>query len=98
MADIASLQALAAGLRARIIETSSRTGTPHLASCLSCVDILTVLYFAGSITCNAARAARSNVAASGDSVTASELRNSMFPLGPMASPGATMPAPLEWRP
>ena len=33
-------------LRARIIETSSRTGTPHLASCLSCVDILTLLYFA----------------------------------------------------
>jgi transketolase len=46
MADIASLQALATGLRARIIETSARTGTPHLASCLSCVDILTVLYFA----------------------------------------------------
>lgn len=45
MADIASLQALAADLRARIIETSSRTGTPHLASCLSCVDILAVLYF-----------------------------------------------------
>jgi transketolase len=46
MADTASLQAIAMGLRARIIETSSRTGTPHLASCLSCVDILTVLYFA----------------------------------------------------
>lgn len=46
MTDIASLSALAQGLRARIIETSSRTGTPHLASCLSCVDILTVLYFA----------------------------------------------------
>jgi transketolase len=45
MADIAPLQALARDLRARIIETSSRTGTPHLASCLSCVDILTVLYF-----------------------------------------------------
>jgi transketolase len=45
MADIASLQALARDLRSRIIETSSRTGTPHLASCLSCVDILTALYF-----------------------------------------------------
>ncbi|MEI6559661.1 MAG: hypothetical protein WCO00_14755 [Rhodospirillaceae bacterium] len=32
-------------LRARIIETSQRTGTPHLGSCLSCVDILTVAYF-----------------------------------------------------
>jgi transketolase len=36
---------LAAKLRARIIETSSKTGTPHLGSCLSCVDILTALYF-----------------------------------------------------
>lgn len=45
MADIAALQAIARDLRARIIETSSRTGTPHLGSCLSCVDILTVLYF-----------------------------------------------------
>lgn len=45
MAETASLQELANSLRARIIETSSRTGTPHLASCLSCVDILTVLYF-----------------------------------------------------
>lgn len=32
-------------LRQRIIETSHRTGTPHLGSCLSCVDILTVAYF-----------------------------------------------------
>ncbi|MDO8788029.1 MAG: transketolase [Sulfuritalea sp.] len=46
MADIATLQATARDLRARIIENSSKTGTPHLGSCLSCVDILTVLYFA----------------------------------------------------
>ncbi|MCX7181032.1 MAG: transketolase [Proteobacteria bacterium] len=46
MADIASLEATARDLRARIIENSSKTGTPHLASCLSCVDILTALYFA----------------------------------------------------
>jgi transketolase len=45
MADIAALEATARELRARIIDTSSRTGTPHLASCLSCVDILTALYF-----------------------------------------------------
>jgi transketolase len=32
-------------LRARIIETSHRTSTPHLGSCLSCVDILTAAYF-----------------------------------------------------
>jgi transketolase len=45
MADIESLLERARVLRARIIETSSRTGTPHLGSCLSCVDILTALYF-----------------------------------------------------
>ena len=45
MADIAALQARASDLRARIIETSSRTSTPHLGSCLSCVDILVALYF-----------------------------------------------------
>lgn len=41
----AELTLIASRLRASIIETSSRTGTPHLASCLSCVDLLTVLYF-----------------------------------------------------
>ena len=43
--DTSQLTTLAATLRARIIETSSKTGTPHLGSCLSCVDILTALYF-----------------------------------------------------
>ena len=43
--DTTQLAKLAATLRARIIETSSKTGTPHLGSCLSCVDILTALYF-----------------------------------------------------
>ena len=32
-------------LRARIIETSHKAEIPHLGSCLSCVDILTALYF-----------------------------------------------------
>jgi transketolase len=32
-------------LRARIIETSHKASIPHLGSCLSCVDILTALYF-----------------------------------------------------
>jgi len=45
MSEIDSLQERARLLRARIIENSSRTGTPHLGSCLSCVDILTALYF-----------------------------------------------------
>jgi hypothetical protein len=59
--------------------------------------VLTVLYFAGSITCNPERAARGG-GGSRDAVTASELRNSMFPAGPSGGPEATMPAPLEWRP
>ena len=41
----ADLEKRARLLRSRIIETSSKTGTPHLGSCLSCVDILTALYF-----------------------------------------------------
>lgn len=32
-------------LRSRIIETSHKANMPHLGSCLSCVDILTTLYF-----------------------------------------------------
>lgn len=43
--DSSQLSALAATLRARIIETSFKTKTPHLGSCLSCVDILTAIYF-----------------------------------------------------
>jgi transketolase len=42
---IQDLQLKAATLRARIIETSSRAGLPHLGSCLSSVDLLTALYF-----------------------------------------------------
>lgn len=43
--DSAALTRLAAVLRGRIIETSCRAGVPHLGSCLSCVDILTALYW-----------------------------------------------------
>jgi transketolase len=43
--DTVELEKTAATLRSRIIDTSSKTGTPHLGSCLSCVDILTALYF-----------------------------------------------------
>jgi hypothetical protein len=61
---------------------------------------LTVLYFSGSITCNAERAARRGAIANREAVTASELRNSMFPPAgpPSGVADATMPAPLEWRP
>jgi transketolase len=43
--NIAELEARAKVLRGRVIETSSLTSTPHLGSCLSCVDLLVALYF-----------------------------------------------------
>jgi transketolase len=43
--NLTELRRVASKMRAKIIETSSRTGTPHLASCLSSVDLLTALYF-----------------------------------------------------
>ena len=42
---IHDLESRAKILRARIIETSHKAKIPHLGSCLSCVDILTALYF-----------------------------------------------------
>ena len=45
MARTGDLEDKARLLRARIIETSHRTNTPHLGSCLSCVDILVASYF-----------------------------------------------------
>ena len=45
MSQIQELQSRARLLRARVIETSHKSGTPHLGSCLSCVDILAALYF-----------------------------------------------------
>jgi transketolase len=41
----AELQRLAAEIRLRTIANSSRTGTPHLGSCLSCIDLLVYLYW-----------------------------------------------------
>lgn len=43
--SIKELERIASTLRGRIIETSSRTKTPHLGSCLSCIDLLVALYF-----------------------------------------------------
>jgi len=44
-AQTADLENKARLLRARIIETSHKTNTPHLGSCLSCLDILVAAYF-----------------------------------------------------
>ena len=41
----ADLESIANDLRYRIVERSHLSGMPHLGSCLSCVDILTSLYF-----------------------------------------------------
>ena len=45
-AQIKDLEQLARKIRARVIENSHKTQTPHLGSCLSCVDILVAAYFA----------------------------------------------------
>jgi len=42
---IDELQNIARAVRARTISTSHLTQTPHLGSCLSCVDILVAAYF-----------------------------------------------------
>ena len=42
---IGELERLAREIRMRVIENSHRTQTPHLGSCLSCVDILVAAYF-----------------------------------------------------
>jgi transketolase len=43
--EIPALEKLARETRAWIIENSHKTQTPHLGSCLSCVDILIAAYF-----------------------------------------------------
>ena len=43
--EVPRLEKLAREIRVRIIENSHRTSTPHLGSCLSCVDILVAAYF-----------------------------------------------------
>lgn len=44
-ADINKLEKVASLLRAKIIENSHKTWTPHLGSCLSCVDLLVAVYW-----------------------------------------------------
>ncbi len=43
--ELSELDHLARIIRARVIENSHKTQTPHLGSCLSCVDILVAAYF-----------------------------------------------------
>ena len=43
--QIEDLEALGRRIRGKVIETSHRTRTPHLASCLSCIDVLVAAYF-----------------------------------------------------
>lgn len=43
--DRSSLEDLARLLRYRIVRTSHRSGTPHLGSCLSCLDLLVFFYW-----------------------------------------------------
>jgi transketolase len=43
--DVRELQAIARKLRFRTIRTSHLSGTPHLGSCLSCIDLLVYFYW-----------------------------------------------------
>lgn len=43
--SISELEHLARTLRFRVVRTSYLSGTPHLGSCLSCIDLLTYLYW-----------------------------------------------------
>jgi transketolase len=43
--ELEKLQEIASEIRGRIISNSHKTKTPHLGSCLSCVDILVAVYF-----------------------------------------------------
>jgi transketolase len=45
MASIQELEQLARTLRYRVIRTSHLSGTPHLGSCLSCLDLLVYFYW-----------------------------------------------------
>ena len=44
-ASTSALARIALTIRQRTIETSARARIPHLGSCLSCVDLLTALYW-----------------------------------------------------
>lgn len=45
MISLRDMERVAARIRGRIVEVSHASGTPHLGSALSCVDILTAVYF-----------------------------------------------------
>ena len=44
-ADLKTLEQLARILRYRVVKTSHLSGTPHLGSCLSCLDLLVFFYW-----------------------------------------------------
>jgi transketolase len=43
--DMDQLKKIASGIRRQVIEMSHRAGTPHLGSSLSCIDIVTAMYW-----------------------------------------------------
>ena len=43
--NISQLEHIAKEIRGRVVETSCNANVPHLGSCLSCIDILTALYW-----------------------------------------------------
>lgn len=50
--NIQDLENIASEIRFEVIEMSHRTGTPHLGSCLSVIDILVAVYFSGKLNLN----------------------------------------------
>lgn len=47
--DLGELQHVARYIRGKVLEMSHKAGTPHLASALSCVDILVAAYWGGAL-------------------------------------------------
>ena len=47
--SLAEMELLARRIRFKLVEMSHRAGTPHLASALSCTDILVAAYFGGVV-------------------------------------------------
>jgi transketolase len=50
--SVAEMELRARRIRLRLVEMSHRAGTPHLASAMSCTDILVAAYFGGVVRIN----------------------------------------------